>query len=188
MRLPTLRVFTVLVASAFAGPVVAQQEDVGPGAPTFKEGDVITMDQIESLKPFLPEEFWANRDFFFYEGMHLKIGPSFRDYTPAPEYQAATTRFEGQPRVGPGASLENYTAGQPFPMDKIDCLSDPQAGEKVIWDFDYQWEGDGAAASYLYTYWDRGEELPLYYEGTSKTVQLSHRVEKEYLKLLKIAN
>jgi hypothetical protein len=37
------------------------------------------------------------------------------------------------------------------------------------------------AASYYYSYWDRGEELPLYYEGTSKTVKLSQRVEPEYL-------
>jgi hypothetical protein len=84
------------------------------------------MDKIESLKPFLPPEFWSNRDFFFYEGMQLEIGPFFRSYAPPPEYQAATAQFKGQPRVGPESSLENYTAGQPFPMDEIDCLGDPR--------------------------------------------------------------
>ena len=56
-------------------------------------------------------------------------------------------------------------------MDKIDCKGDPQAGAKIIWNFDYQWEGDGTNSRYYYSYWDRGEELPLYYEGTAKTVR-----------------
>ena len=58
------------------------QEDTGPTTPTFKEGDVIGVDKIDSLKPFLPPEFWSNRDFFFYEGMKLEIGPFYRDYAP----------------------------------------------------------------------------------------------------------
>jgi hypothetical protein len=66
-------------------------------------------------------------------------------------------------------------------MGDIDCTGDPEAGLKVAWDFDYQWDGDGAESRYYYSYWDRGEELPLYYEGTSKTVFLSHRIEPEYL-------
>jgi len=160
---------------------VRAQEDTGPATPTFKEGDVITIDKIESLKPFLPPEVWANRDFFFYEGMKLEIGPFFRDYSPAEAYVAATKKFAGQPQVGPESSLANYTAGQPFPMEQIDCKGDPQAGSKVIWDFDNQWEGDGATSEFLYSYWDRGEQLPLYYQGTSKTIQMSRRVEPEYL-------
>jgi len=168
------------LAALLAAPVVAQ-EDVGPGAPTFKEGDVITLDKVDSLRPFLPSEFWANRDFFFYEGMQLEIGPSFRDYSPPPAYLAATEKFKGQAKVGPEASLANYTAGQPFPMEQIDCKGDPEAGAKIAWNFDHQWDGDGANARYYYSYWDRGEELPLYYEGTSKTVALSRRVEPEYL-------
>jgi Protein of unknown function (DUF1329) len=171
-----------LAAAAPLLPSAARaQEEPGPMTPTFKEGDVITMDKVESLKPFLPPEFWANRDFFFFEGMKLQVGPFFRDYTPADAYLAATKKFAGQAKVGPGESLADYTAGQPFPMDQIDCKGDPEAGAKVIWDFDYQWEGDGANARYYYSYWDRGEELPLYYEGTSKTIQLSHRVEPQYL-------
>ena len=181
MRLCPFWILSLVLSLVLAAPVAAQQEDAGPGSPTFKEGDVITIDEIESLKPFLPPEFWSNRDFFFYEGMKLEVGPFFRDYSPPPEYQAATEQFRGQPRIGPESSLENYTAGQPFPMEEIDCLGDPQAGAKIIWNFDYQWSGDGASASFLYTYWDRGEELPLFYQGTSRAITLSHRVEKEYL-------
>jgi hypothetical protein len=167
-------------AALLVAPAAVAQEDAGV-APPFKEGDVITFDKLEQIRPYLPPEFWANRDFFFYEGMKMEIGPSHRDYSPAPEYSAATERFKGQAKIGPDESLLNYTAGQPFPMDEIDCKGDPQAGIKILWNHDYQWQGDGADARYYYSYWDRGEELPLYYEGTSKTIQLSNRVEKEYL-------
>jgi hypothetical protein len=175
-------VASVSLAVLVAAPALAQQagEDA-VGGPTFKEGDVISINDIESIRPFLPPEFWANRDFFFYEGMKLEIGPFFRDYSPPPAYNAATEKFKGQSRIGPENSLENYTAGQPFPMDEIDCKNDPQAGAKIIWNFDQRWNGDGTRAKYYYSYWDRGEELPLYYEGTSKTVKLAHRVEPQYL-------
>jgi hypothetical protein len=161
--------------------VAPAQEDVTATGPAFNEGDVITYDSVESLRPYLPEEFWSNRDFFFYEGMKLTIGPSYRDYSQPKEFSAATERFKGQARIGPDDSLENYTAGEPFPIDEIDCTGDPQAGAKIIWDFDYRWRGDGTQTHFFYSYWDRGEQLPLYYEGTSKRIQLSHRVEKEYL-------
>jgi len=141
---------------------------------------VITFDQLDKLKPFLPEAFWNNRDFFFYEGMKLEIAPT-GDYGTPPEYDAATAKFKGQPRIGPDNSLENYTAGLPFDPDQIDCKGDPQAGVKWMWNFDNQWDGDGSRASFFYSYWDRGEQLPLYYEGTAKTIELSSRVEKEYL-------
>jgi hypothetical protein len=159
----------------------AGQEDAGSGGPAFKEGDVITFDNLDSIREYLPDEFWANRDFFFYEGMQLKIGPFQRDYSPSDVYKAATERFKGQAKIGPDGSLENFTAGQPFPMDEIDCTGDPQAGLKIMWNFDYQWNGDGNTAKFWYSYWDRGEELPLYYEGTSKRVTLSHRPEPQYL-------
>jgi len=172
-----------LVGLAFVAPAAAQDapQDAGVAGPPFKEGDVITFDKLESIRKYLPSEFWANRDFFFYEGMKLEIGPFHRDYSPAGAYEEATAQFAGQARIGPDGSLENYTAGQPFPMDEIDCENDPQAGTKIMWNFDYQWSGDGSDADFFYSYWDRGEQLPLYYEGTSKTVQLSHRVEPQYL-------
>jgi hypothetical protein len=155
-------------------------EDVAPGAPTFKEGDTITLDKIESIKPFLPPEFWDNRDFFFYEGMAMEIGPSFRDYSPPSIYEEATKQYSGAVKLGPEASIENYRAGQPFPMESIDCKGDPQAGEKIAWNFVRRWDGFGGTASFYYSYWDRGEELPLFYEGTSTSTDLAFRPEPQY--------
>ena len=89
MRVRPSLLVSLVLSPALAAPATAQQEDATPWTPSFEEGDVITVDEIESLKPFLPAEFWSNRDFFFYEGMQLEIGPFFRDYSPPPEYQEA---------------------------------------------------------------------------------------------------
>jgi hypothetical protein len=167
-------------ALLFTAAPALSQEDAGGAGPTFQEGDVITFERIDALRRYLPDEFWNNRDFFFYEGMQLEVGPFFRDYSQSDAYKAATKKNAGTARLGPDGSLENFTSGQPFPMDTIDCLGDPQAGAKIMWNFDYSWVGSGAQASFYYSYWDRGEELPLYYEGTSKSVTLSHRVEEQY--------
>jgi hypothetical protein len=71
-------------------------------------------------------------------------------------------------------------AGRPFP-EEIDCKGDPNAALKIIWNFTKAWTGDGATSHYFYSYWDRGEQLPLYYEGTAKAIQLSNRAEPYYL-------
>jgi hypothetical protein len=162
---------------ALARPAAADVDALPDG---LREGEAIGLEQVDRLRPYLPPEIWPHRDFIFHEGMRLEIGPAFRDYAPPPVYQAATERYRGQPRIGPGGSLEGYTAGQPFPMDAIDCQGDPEAGLKIIWNFDYRWQGTGAAAHGYYSYWDRGEELPLYYEGTARQVWLAHRPEPQY--------
>ncbi len=175
----TLPLVAVLAIALQGSAALSQAaEDAGGVGPAFREGDIVGFDEIKKLQPFLPEPFWDNRDFFFYEGMRLEIGPEQRDYSPSPEFQAATEHFRGQARIGPDDSLENWTSGRPFPLDEIDCLGDPQAGVKIMWDF--QAPGGDGVAHFFYSYWDRGERLPLYYEGTGQRVQLSHRYEERY--------
>jgi hypothetical protein len=158
---------------------VSAQEDAGSG-PAFKEGDVIGLDDVKKLKPYLPPEFWSNRDFFFYEGMQLAIGPAHRDYSGPPAYEDITAEHAAAVRLGPENSIENYRGGQPFPMEEIDCEGDPNAGAKIAWNFVRRWEGAGANARFYYSYWDRGEELPLYYQGHATQVSLAFRPEKQY--------
>ena len=173
-------VVLILGLPAFALAQDAPTGDAVPGAP-FQEGDVISVDQIASLKDYLPAEFWENREYFFYEGMAIEIGPAYREYGVADAFAAASRRFMGQPRIGRDGALENYTAGQPFATEEIDCRGDPLAGAKIIWNFSKGWEGDGSNSDWSYTYWDRGEQLPLFYEGRSKTISLSQRTEPQYL-------
>jgi hypothetical protein len=150
------------------------------GGPPLHEGEQITFDQVGRLKPYLPPELWENRDFIFYEGMRLEVGPSFADYSPPPVYQKATEENHDKARIGPEGSLEGYLAGQPFPMEEIECKGDPLAGVKLAWNHDSRWDGAGRYVQGRYTYWDRGEQLPLYYEGWARVVQIAHRPEPQY--------
>ena len=173
MRFAACLLTIALPLAAFAQETAT--EDVVPGLP-FKEGDVLTFAEVDKLKDYLPPQFWEHREYFLYEGMELEIGPAKRDYeTGAEAYRAATEQFRGQPRIGRDSALENYTAGQPFPTATIDCKGDPQAGAKIIWNFVKGWEGAGGRSTWSYTYWDRGDQLPLYYEGTARGVNLTHR-------------
>jgi hypothetical protein len=172
-----LRVAFLALASLPPLPALAAED---AGAPSFASGDVIGFDRVDALERWLPKEFWDNRDFFFYEGMQLRIGALHADYAPAEAYQAATRANAGKAKLGEEGSLSGYAGGQPFPMEKLDCRGDPKAGVQVAWNFDRRWEGEGGAARFVYSYWDRGERLPLYYQGKSRRVWLSGRVEPEY--------
>ncbi len=175
------RCLTLLSLALIAPGLASAQMDAVPGSQGLREGEIIPFEGVTRLKPYLPPEFWPHRDLVFYEGMQLEIGPAFRDYSPPPAYQEATEKYAGQARIGPDGSLERYTAGQPFPMNEIDCLEDPRAGIKIIWNFDYRWQGGGLASHGYYSYWDRGEELPLYYEGWARAVWLAHRPEPQHV-------
>jgi hypothetical protein len=155
-------------------------EDVVPGVP-FQEGEVLSYEQLDKLKDYLPPEFWENREYFFYEGMEIEIGPFFRKYGAADAYVKASAENKGKARIGKDGSIEGHVAGLPFAPEDIDCKGDPEAGLKIIWNFTKTWNGDGHQSTWSYTYWDRGEQLPLYYEGTSKGIGLKHRVEQQYL-------
>ena len=176
-RPPAALCAAVLLALWTAGPALA--EDAAAPFP-FQEGEMVTFDRLEAIRPFLPPELWTHRRFVFFEGMRLEIGPAQRDYGPAGVYAAASDRHRGSARLGPDGALEGYVAGQPFAVEEIDCAGDPQAGLRIIWNMMKRWQGSGAASSYLYTYWDRGERTALYYQGTSRMVQLAHRPEPQY--------
>ena len=141
---------------------------------------MIGLGDVEKLRPFLPEDFWRQSRFLLLRGHAAHDRPDAGRLLALRavrgRHQASST---GQARIGPDGSLENYTAGRPFPIEKIDCEKDPQAGVKLMWDF--QSGGGDGQASFFYSYWDRGEQLPLYYEGTGQSVKLAHRIEPEYL-------
>ncbi len=171
---------TLMIAAPFAGAQEPTAEDVVPGLP-FQEGEVISYETIDKLKDYLPPEFWKNREYFFYEGMEMTIGPSYRDYTESKSFHDATAAYSSKASIGKDGALVGYVAGRPFPQE-IDCKGDPDAAMKLIWNFMKRWNGDGTSSNYFYSYWDRGEQLPLYYEGTARVVQLSNRTEPYYLK------
>ncbi len=170
----------VLLASLLGAAAGVAGETAEDAAFPFETGRILSVEDTERLRPWLPPEFWAMRRFFFYDGMEMEIGPAHRDYSAPPVFQAATERHRGAAQLGLDGSLDGYQAGQPFPVDEIDCQGDPDAGTKLIWNFVHRWQGFGARATYRYTYLDRGEELSLQYAGTTSAWILKHRPEPQF--------
>jgi hypothetical protein len=146
----------------------------------FEEGRVVGRAEADSLRSWLPRQFFDHRQFFFHEGMAIEIGPPHRDYSPPAVYREATDKNRGRASIGPDGTLVGYVAGQPFPVDAIDCAGDPQAGPRLIWNFVHRWQGFGAQARFQYTYWDRGEKRPIEYVGLTTAWFLKHRPEPQF--------
>jgi hypothetical protein len=111
----------------------------------FKEGGA----QLEDVeKPGLPARgVLANREFFFYEGMKIDVGPTQRDYSEAHEFKDASKRWQKEAKLGRDGALVGFVAGQPFPTETIDCKGDPEAATKIIWNFTKAWNGSGRSGS-----------------------------------------
>lgn len=62
-----------------------------------------------------------------------------KSYTTPREYIEATQKYSGKVALGSKGELLHYVAGLPFP--KLD-RSDPQAGQKLAWNFYWRWLGD----------------------------------------------
>ena len=177
MRTNRIVLFAALAASF--GVFARAAYTASDGSP-IEAGRVLTRADAEKLREWLPPPFWAHRRHVFFDGMAMEIGPAFRDYSPAPVYEEATRRNAGTASLGRDGTLVGYRAGQPFPIDGIDCEGDPDAGTKLIWNFVYRWQGFGATARFRYVYLDRGEELSLRYEGTTSAWLLKHRPEPQF--------
>jgi hypothetical protein len=74
----------------------------------------------------------------------IKGGYSFqikepKVYKPLKEYVEATEKYSKNVKLGPNGELLSYVAGLPFPnLDR----NDPQAGQKLAWNFFWRWLGD----------------------------------------------
>jgi hypothetical protein len=68
------------------------------------------------------------------QGMRMKIVPPGRLDWPPP-YKTATEKYSPQVRLTADGELQNFVAGQPFPL--LDA-NDPQCATKVMWNFSYR--------------------------------------------------
>jgi hypothetical protein len=108
----------------------------------FESGDTFGVEKIGVLEDFLPPFIWEYRDRFFYEGMRLEIGRCFADYGPPGFYRSATASHAGQARITEDGGIADYSAGLPFPPDRIPP-DDPDLGTKWAWNFELRYQGAG---------------------------------------------
>ncbi|MBI2351840.1 MAG: DUF1329 domain-containing protein, partial [Deltaproteobacteria bacterium] len=72
------------------------------------------------------------------QGYTFQIKPP-TTYQPPREYVEATKKYAGGARLGADGELLNHFGGLPFP--EVDPR-DPQAGQKVAWNYYWRWRGD----------------------------------------------
>jgi len=127
------------------GANAGRGEDVGP--PLIREGSLLSLEDLLSLRSLLPEEIWNFREVFFYEGMRMEIGYCHRRYQIPDFYREATEKFADRVRVDAEGDLDGYLAGIPFPPDGID----PQAsgaGARWAWNLQYRYMGAGPVGKF----------------------------------------
>ena len=117
--------------------------------PQFVDGDVITYDKADLIRPFTPAEY---QDIQIFEGMEVKIKDA-GVLTPAEAYQKATEQFAGTATIAADGALENYTAGRPF--DPATFKPGKEDGQKMTWNFNFRWQLGGLSNREVHWVWVR---------------------------------
>ena len=141
--------------------------------PQFAEGDTITFDKAEQVRPFIPKEFQSE---WIFEGMEMKIKDA-GDLSNSDVYKAATEKNKGTAKIAADGAIENYAAGRPF--DPAEFKPGKEDGWKMVWNWNYRWQNDGLAVGEVHWVWVRrggehskheimgsdGGKYAKYYEG-----------------------
>jgi hypothetical protein len=99
-------------------------------AADVKPGDVITPANASKVQDLVSPGNYV----LVQQGMQLNIIPSEKLEWPPP-YTAATEKYHAQVALKPDGSLQNYVAGQPFPL--LDP-NDPNIATKIMWNFGFR--------------------------------------------------
>ncbi len=143
--------------------------------PQFVDGDVITFEKADLVRPFIPKEF---QDEWIFEGMEMTINTGkAATMKPAQVYLDATERHAGQATIAADGAIENYSAGRPFDPEKF--VPGTDSGWKMVWNWNYRWQNDGLSVGEVDWVWVRrggshdnhevmsndGGKYAQYYEG-----------------------
>jgi hypothetical protein len=100
------------------------------GAGSVKPGDLITPQSASAISDLVSP---GNLE-LVKQGMRMNIVPTARLEWPPP-YKTATEKYAPQVRLNDKGELDNYVAGQPFPL--LDP-NDPQIATKAMWNFSFR--------------------------------------------------
>lgn len=118
--------------------------------PQFVDGDTITFEKADLIKPFTPVEY---QEIQIFEGMEVKIKDA-GDLTPNEVYVAATEKFKGTATIAADGALENYTAGRPFDPTTFTAGS-KEDGSKMVWNWNFRWQLAGLSVGEVHWVWVR---------------------------------
>ena len=151
IRLALLAAFAVqpLVATAYTPEDhLAWMKANATAQPQFVDGDTITFDKADLIKPFTPVEY---QEVQIFEGMEVKIKDA-GDLTPNEAYTSATEKFKGTATIAADGALENYTAGRPFDPATFTPGS-KEDGSKMVWNWNFRWQYSGLSVNEVHWVW-----------------------------------
>ena len=118
-----MRILMIAVVMAtLATSLVARAE--------VKPGDTITSTNASKVEGLVSPGNYT----LVQHGMQMNIVPSEKLEWPPP-YTSATEKYHAQVKLLPDGSLQNYVAGQPFPL--LDP-NDPDMATKIMWDYSFR--------------------------------------------------
>ena len=117
--------------------------------PQFVDGDVITLDKADLVRPFIPKEFQSE---WIFDGMQMTIKDA-GDLSPSDVYKAATEKNKGTAKIASDGALENYAAGRPF--DPAEFKPGKDDGWKMVWNWNFRWQNDGLSVGEVHWVWVR---------------------------------
>jgi hypothetical protein len=141
------------------------------------EGMIVDVQSLLRLRQPLPREVWSHRGQFFYEGMSMEIGPCHRRYPPAAFFAAASERFAGEARLDDAGNLLDYTAGVPFPQERIDPAAE-DAGIRWAWNTTYRYRGAGPVGEFRIVDMPSRFGSIQTYRGSFFFIQTAHRADR----------
>ena len=118
--------------------------------PQFVDGDTITFENADLIRPFIPAE---QQEELIFEGMEMTIKDA-GDLSPAESFQTTTKQYYGQATVDADGAFGNYAAGRPFDPEKFTPGS-KENGWKQVWNWMYRWQNDGLKINEVHWVWVR---------------------------------
>ena len=118
--------------------------------PQFVDGDVITFDKADLVRPFIPKE---QQEEFLFEGMEMTIKDA-GDLTPADAFKAATAKYAGITSLDSDGALENYKSGRPFDPESF-TIGSSEDGWKWVWNWTHRWQYTGLKIQDVHWVWVR---------------------------------
>ena len=155
-RISTLALFAIGVITSMSASAFTAEDHIAwikanqEAQPQFVEGDVITYDKADLIRPFIPEE---QQDDLIFPGMEMAIKDA-GDLSPAEAFQTATKKYYGTATLADNGAIGNYQAGMPFDPENFTAGSKDD-GWKQVWNWTFRWNNDGLKINDVHWVWVR---------------------------------
>ena len=156
MKHAQLRLFSVVILLVSGMSQAAPPEEViqqsfypyenwTPSYPGYEPGVVINQDNVDQFQEILDSALYQ----FIKDGwVEITTAPT-TDFPLSEDYIDATRNHSDGVKLLDNGTLENVVAGRPFPNEPD--INDPNAGQKLIWN--YQYGFNAGDAERIYPFW-----------------------------------